>query len=375
MGEGWRWPTAFQGAQWAARSVNGLLILAGGISLFRTKRTEKGADASLANAMSRLLGVWALAPVVGFLCTAVPVYHHYLLTALPAWVLTASAAVGLWRRRFWGPVVAGLAVAVSLTQGAAVAVSIAENRDRLIPGGWGTPLWYPRAAVNAVKDGRPIYVHAWSDSTAFDGDAAGMSVLLWDYPHRIIDGRSALLLPPEGETAHLFFLAPDLPACEQALAEVHILERRELPRREGEPPYIALTVEGSRPQGFREVQPVALANGAQLRGWKVERLGRQLRVTTWWQIIGPVDGKRYHQFNHLYRPEDEVPFQGRDGPAASEAWQLGNMLITWATFEPEVPGPYWLQVGMYSYPDIVRVPLRGGEGKNPPTGIWLGPLD
>ncbi|MBC7254747.1 MAG: hypothetical protein H5T66_01410, partial [Chloroflexi bacterium] len=64
-----------------------------------------------------------------------------------------------------------------------------------------------------------------------------------------------------------------------------------------------------------------------------------------------------------------------DAPAASEARQVGNTLITWATFEPEVPGPYWAQVGMYSWPEIERVPLAGATGGNPPTGIWLGPFD
>lgn len=96
---------------------------------------------------------------------------------------------------------------------------------------------------------------------------------------------------------------------------------------------------------------------------------------TWWQIVGPIDGQRYHQFNHLYTAMEGVSSQGRDAPAASEAWQMGDILITWASFEPDVPGPYWVQVGMYSYPAIVRVPLVGAEGENPPTEIWLGPFD
>lgn len=374
LGEGWHWPTAFDWAQWAARAATGFLLIVGIVSAF-ARRPARASEPAMARVMANLLPAWALAPIVGFLYTAVPVYHHYLLTALPALVLVAASAARPWKGRAWGPCVAGLAVAISLIQGAAVGVSISENARRLIPGGWGTPLKFPRAAVAAARNGLPVYVHAWSDDVAFDGDAAEMSVLLWGYPHRILDGRSALLLPPSGQMAHLFCLAPDVPACEQALSDGHVLEKRELPRREGEPPYIMLTVVGGNPEGFRAMPPIALANGAQLQGWKAQRDGNRLQLITWWHIIGPVDGRRYHQFNHLYTMTDEVPFQVRDAPAASEAWQVGNTLITWATFEPEVPGPYWAQVGMYSWPEIERVPLAGATGGNPPTGIWLGPFD
>ncbi len=373
LGESWHWPTAMNWAQWAARAANGLLLAAGmALTLVKRPRPE---EPTTAHILANLLPAWALAPVVGFLYTAVPVYHHYLLTALPALVLLAASAARPWGERWRGPFVAALALAISLAQGAAVGVSISENAKRLIPGGWGTPLKFPRAAAAAVKDGSPVYIYAWSDDIAFDGDAAGMSVLFWGYPHRIIDGRSALLLPPEGETAHLFCLAPEVPACKEALSTGRVQAKRELPRREGEPPYLALTVAGGDPEGFRAVAPAALANGAQLRGWRVQREGNRLYLATWWRIVGPVDGKRYHQFNHLYAMMDEAPFQVRDGPAASEAWQVGNTLITWAVFEPEVPGPYWAQVGMYSYPAIERVPLAGATGENPPTGIWLGPFD
>ena len=53
---------------------------------------------------------------------------------------------------------------------------------------------------------------------------------------------------------------------------------------------------------------------------------------------------------------------------------MGDTLITWAEFEVAGPGPYWVDVGMYTYPQVERVPVLGREG-DPLAPIRLGPVE
>jgi hypothetical protein len=122
-----------------------------------------------------------------------------------------------------------------------------------------------------------------------------------------------------------------------------------------------------------------LGNGAQLCGWRVKVVNGRLHVTTCWKIAGPLIPGRYHQFNHL-RPAQRLepgaePLAVHDVPLSSHAWQQGDTLMTWADFDPPTEaGPFWVDVGMYTWPEIQRSPVLDRPG-DPSSPIRLGPFE
>ncbi len=374
LGEGWTWPQALARALTGASVVVGALIVVGLTALlWQALRRLRSPDASPRAVLAALVPVWAAAAPLVFLRHSTPAHHQYQLPALPALFLAAGAATGLARRPGWGPALTALALVASLAQTVPVAQGLGVVAARLTPGGIGTPLLWPQAAARTLTDGRPIVVHSHGDDPATGGDAAGFDVLLWGYPHRIADGRSVLLIP-EGP-AHLFFTFADLPAWSEAAACGLDGETQVLPRREGEPPYLALTVSGVDLENLQPAGPVALANGAELQGWRVRMVDGRLRVTTCWRIVGPLVPGDYHQFNHLRNTAGDQPVAVSDAPLSSQAWQVGDTLIAWADFDrPAASGPYWIDVGMYTWPDVQRTPVLGRPG-DPLSPIRLGLFD
>ena len=232
-------------------------------------------------------------------------------------------------------------------------------QERQVAGGLGTPLLYAQTAVNELREkGQPVVVETAGADPAFDGDAAVFDVLLWGSERRLVDGRVALLVPEKG--ANLLFSFDTLPAWEVA-ERLRIGVAGTLPRRQDEPPYATRRVAQGLEPGLTPVGPARLANGAMLIGWTVQtRADGGARLITAWRIDRRA-AAQYHQFNHLY-------VEGRPGPAAvhdfsaqSAAWQAGDLLITWADFEPVADKVLRWEVGMYAYPDIVRVPLEAGS--------------
>ena len=337
----------------------------------------------------------ALVPPLLFVRHTTPVYVQYQLTALPAFCLGVGALAGMgwwqvrppsasarlsWLRRAWGPAITLLALGVALVQATALGQGIQTMLQRATPGGLGTPLYYPRAAAQAlraeagVQDGAEIIVLAPGDDPAFIADAAIYEVLLWDTPHRIVDGRSVLLVPGEAEArAVLLAVFPDMAALDEARAAGLVATERPLPRRTSEPPYIAWRAAGT-PQSYQTVTPQALANGAVLMGWRIRRVGDMLRLSTWWQLTGPLTLGDYHQFNHLYSADGQTQLEVQDRPLSAHAWRAGDTLITWADFAlPTQQGALWFDVGMYAWPSLQRVAVQGAADPN--ASIRLGTVE
>lgn len=378
LGNDWTWErplsTAMGTASLAAALLTGIGLAALAWQAWRDGRHDRQDPRS---ALTSLTIAWAVSAPLVFLHHKTTPLLQYQLVALPALFLAAGSVAGLVRRRTWGLPLAAIALAIAVIQALPVARGLGVVAHRLTPGGIGTPLARPRAAARSLMDGRPIVVHAHGDAPEFFGDVAGFSVLLWDYPHRIVDGQSVLLVPDE--PAHLLATFADLPAWGEAGASELAGEVQTFPRREGEPPYVALTVEGTNPSGFRPVEPLTLANGAQLRGWRVRSADGRLRFTVWWRLVGPLVPDRYHQFNHLRSAQRLEPgtesLAVHDVPLSSHAWQVGDTLIAWADFDrPTEAGPFWMDVGMYTWPEVERSPVLGRPG-DPLAPIRLGPFE
>lgn len=269
-----------------------------------------------------------------------------------------------------------LLLAATLIQAASYSQALSAIAVRLTPGGLGTPLRYPREAARALQDGERVVVHVHGDQADVDGDAAAFCVLLWGYPAQIVDGRSALLIPVANadHPPHLLMTFVDLPAWGELAASGIAGREERFPRREGEPPFAAFTVQGVNTDLFQPVALQTLANGAQLLGWRARVLGDKWRISCLWRIVGPLVPGRYHQFNHLRISTDGDPLAIRDAPVSSAAWQVGDTLITWADFDrPAASGSFWLDVGMYSYPQMERSAVLGRPG-DPLAPIRLGPF-
>lgn len=379
LGDRWSWAQPFSLALNAASLLTAALVVLGVVALAYRARGEKGsARRTSSGVLLALVVPWALSAPLVFLRHAGPVYPQYQLTALPAAFLVGGAAARLSRRVWWGPTVAAMTLVVAATQASAMGYGLSVVARRLTPGGIGTPLIWPAAAARALQDGRPVVAHAHGDRPEFFGDVAGFSVLFWDYPHRIVDGRSVLLIPRQEEResgAHLMATFPDLPAWVEARASGLRGEVRSFPRREGEPPYLALTLAEADPAGFQPTHPLDLASGARLRGWRVRRVGDRMRFITWWEIAAPPGPGEYHQFNHLRSADLGEPLAIHDVPLSSQAWQVGDTLLAWADFDrPGDACPLWMDVGMYTWPEIERTAVLNRSG-DPLAPIRLGPFE
>ena len=389
----WVWPQPLDGLLRSAQIIVGALGSLGlGVLVWQTCRQRHLRTARLAT-----LGlVLALVPPLLLMRHATPAYLHYQLAALPALCLGAGALAGAgwwqvrqpgasaklsWLRRVWGPAIILLALGVALVQAVALGQAIQLVLQRSPPGGLGTPLYYPRAAVQALRaeadslGGAEIIVLAPGDDPAFLADAAIFEVLLWDTPHRIVDGRYSQLLVPGGVDSRAILLSvlPDLTALDESRAAGLVTDERSLPRRVGEPPYITWGVAGA-PQGYQTVAPQTLANGAVLMGWRVRRVGDMLRLSTWWQLIEPLTAGDYHQFNHLYSADGQKKLEGQDRPLSANDWRSGDTFITWVDFAlPKEPGTLWFDVGMYTWPSRERVLVHGVA--DPGAPIRLGPVE
>jgi len=367
LGWDWQWPPASAAIQTGARALTAALVAAGLLllarDLCRARRT-----ASTHIMLDRLIIPWAVAAPILFTRSSTPVYHQYLLTALPALALPGGRAAS-GSRRWQGPLVTALALAIALVQGGAVATSIHANASELHPGGMGTPLQYPRDMAHQMAASAPVYSHARNDDAAYDADAAAMSVLFWGRDLRLVNGETTLLLPPQEDLAQLLFLFPDSQALDVAHRFARIASETAFPRRSGEPAYTVLQVTGLNPEHLTPLDDQVLENGLALIGWSARRVGGTLHIITCWHVTEAHVPGRYHQFNHLHPAGADAPVAVQDAPLSSGAWAAGDSVLTWATFDVQTARSHYLDVGMYTFPELVRIPRKGGG-----DAIRLGPL-
>lgn len=316
---------------------------------------------------------WALGPPAFFLAHSTPLYPNYQLMALPAAFIAAGAAVRAVPGR-WPALAATAAVAVAGSQ----ALGLAGGFDRLAAGlpvshPFSRPLFLVREAAEAARNGRPVIVAAPGDAPEFDPDAAIFDVLLRDHPHRIVDGRSALVIP-DSEVRFLF-TSPDLPA----LQELEAAGLRQYGRTEfGRglwPPVVVLDVEPGPPTGFTAFGPVPLTGGIDYLGYRWRQVGNRWRLTSLWRVSEPQSPEILQQFHHLRAGDENGPVvTTRDVRTSSQVWQAGDLVIVWADFEGLTGrGPFWVDTGLYQYPSIRRLD-RLDMPANPQAPIRLGPF-
>jgi 4-amino-4-deoxy-L-arabinose transferase-like glycosyltransferase len=373
----WSWPVALNGLLVLGNVVLGLFLLLGvGGNILSVVSHRWGTTAEKETRMPearQILGtfllIWAVAAPLFFLRGKTFALIHYQLASLPALLLLMGAATAVIPWKGWPWLVCGLVVIVAGAQTMALAITLTTVDSRLVPGGMGTPLSYPQAAARTLQaTGKPVVVESFGDVPAYDGDAAVFKVLFWDYPARVVDGRSALLIP-DGP-ANLLFTYENLTAWE-VLTQIGLAgERIEFPRRENELPYVGYRLETVDVSTWLPAPAAQLANGAVLQGWQLLPTGDdRLRLITYWRIgENPVDG-HFQQFNHLYTLDSDGPQQVQDQYTSSRSWQLGDHLFTWANFDrPEAPIAYF-HIGMYTWPDLQRSRVSGQDDPLQPVQL------
>lgn len=375
------WARLLVGPEWGVdagtwlRAV-GLLVVASVVmgAITAIAAAGKGAGSSHGDMLALTL-VWAMAAPLLWLLLPLPPRVHYHLASLPAWFLLSGGSVAAWSRRWPGKakgvrtVAVILAMAVALIQGTAFVRGLEIARDRLTPHGISTPLEYARAAARFVAGDAPVIVVSPGDDPTVDGDAAMFDVLLWDVPHRIVDGRHVLLVPDR--PAWLLFSSSWLPALDilHATLPPDTYQEFHIPKREGEFPFVAVKLT-LVPRLSLGGAAIPLANGVEFLGYRWQPWDDHLRLTTFWRVRRTPPGDEYHQFNHIYTAGQEQPLQVADAAVSSRAWRAGDLLITWADFS-DLPQASGLRagVGMYAYPSLRRVPHEGkGDALEP---IWV----
>jgi hypothetical protein len=109
--------------------------------------------------------------------------------------------------------------------------------------------------------------------------------------------------------------------------------------------------------------------------------GRALGLTLYWQALEAV-AQDYTIFVHLLGPEGELAAQ-HDAPPfngvyPTSSWLAGDIFTEHVTLplpKDIQPGRYDLVVGMYSYPDIIRLPVAGDRPYAQHRLIWLQHVD
>lgn len=347
---------------------------------------RKGEDARPGRLLAEIVLVWLLLSPLFFVRHTTPVLPHYLLVALPGLALTSGASLTLLQRRWWPLLAGGAALAlaagwlgqIALTLDDAAAVRPPESALSSI-------LNEPRGALAALPLDLPVLFHGHGDDPAISGEAAVFNVLLWGRPDsRVINGETLLVLPPY--PAALMATVPPFQAWEELVAADLSEPSVEMPRRHPSNPFIAALYDGtSQPQGFTELEAVALTDGSALEGWRTRRVGDRLRLSTLWGVGAVPPDVTIQQFHHLYPLDAEAdaacqrgetpavddwaaltnqpPAFSSDVPVSANVWRSGDRLIVMADVFDLPPGAYALRTGHYTLPGVARIPRAdGGDG-------------
>ncbi len=296
-----------------------------------------------------------------FLRHSTPVLVHYQLIGLPAAAAAVGASTRLFTHRLWkfAVMLVVIGLAAVWTSQIAATLNIASLR-RIADSALATIQGESRGAVLSTPADRPLLFFTHGDDPSLNGEAAVFGALLWERPHRIIDGRYLLVLPPTPAT--LMATIRPFQAWEELEASGLALNVQEYPRREGALPYMAASYAGDEPEGFTSIEPVAFADGTTLIGWRARRMTDRWRVSTLWQAGDVPTAGTYQQFHHL-RPADAPegdPLLVSDVPLTLGAWRSGDRVIVMADFFDVPPGDYVIDVGHYTLPDVVRIPRADG---------------
>jgi len=258
-------------------------------------------------------------------------------------------------------------------------------------GGYGIPLKYTRAAAQeALRLASPseIVVLSAAVNPATDETPAVFEALLFGHPHRFADGRLALPVPDAPETVYLAGPvqdgASDLSPVLERLAGLGNVRPGPLVRLPDGWAYRLFYRSGPDREDVlagltRFPEALHFANGTAFLGYQMDQVvsvGSALEVwLAWWVASPPPAGVSYHFFVHLLDEEGRLRSQHDAAGFPTASWRAGDLVLSrFSVPVPEdlSPGRYAVWAGLYSYPDVVNVPVLDVAGNPAADRVALG---
>ena len=258
-------------------------------------------------------------------------------------------------------------------------------------GGYGIPLKYTRAAAQeALRLASPseIVVLSAAVNPATDETPAVFEALLFGHAHRFADGRLALPVPDAPETVYLAGPvqdgASDLSPVLERLAGLGNVRPGPLVRLPDGWAYRLFYRSGPDREDVlagltRFPEALRFANGTAFLGYQMDQtvsVGSALEVwLAWWVASPPPPGMSYHFFAHLLDEEGGLRSQHDGAGFPTASWRAGDLVLSrFSVPVPEdlSPGRYAVWAGLYSYPDVVNVPVLDVAGNPAADRVALG---
>lgn len=291
--------------------------------------------------------------------------------------LNVVALVPFWRlcRRYWGPRVALCATLLFATHPWAVISSRKIWEPNLIAF-FAIPWAITGELAFHERQPKALVAHL-----ALLSIAAVFGVLARRVPHRILDGGRLALFPGEPTT---LLLTPGADTALQACSKTGLLDLAEvIPNRRGEEPFRILRLDGGLAPELRSAaEPRHLAHGAEIVGYRMDGELKPRQAIDWW-IAWRVQSKaanpqnRYHIFNRLVDAAGTYVTHA-DGPTIpARSWVVGDLVVQHFRMKLPAqvsPGPLWMRVGMYTYPEMQNQPVLDANGQPAGEFVVLGPL-
>lgn len=285
-----------------------------------------------------------------------PINPQYLILVLPVSLLIIAGSINLIQHPVWRGFILVILIAQNANQ--LIALSNDLSLAGRTAGGIGTPLTYPRNAINALRNGSPIVVYAEGDDATTQGDPAIFETLLWQYPHRIVNGRHTVVIP--NIPSHAFLTYEAMPAL-PFLQNIGAINERFFVRRANEPLYVYewLNPDNINDRFITPITPITIANIA-LTGYSWVKKETQWRFITRWQVDSAPNDVSFHLFHHLRDNSTQNKLLAQeDVPMSSRSWQRGDVVYVWADFKPNAQldnaNELIMQLGIYRYPSLQRL--------------------
>lgn len=373
---------------WTYNLVGWLVLAAGGLLTFRMAKSWRSQNAfqSQAARIDLILLTWLIVPVAFNLRHGLSLYLHFFALVLPAAYLVVGRAVeaayhlaykagaGQTVLRTLSRVAAGGLLMLAAGQVAGLTLMGHFVSTNNTAGGFGTSLGQSlsiaRSAVARAQEiGAEVVVVGQGDSPVVDATPAIFDVLLRDEAsYRFVDARSAALFPAHSS---VILQAPDAGQAAQWYEPWPAV-----PLGGG---FLLRVLDGAWPkESFNTVaSPRLFQDGVEIQGyaWDPREGQGGAQISLLWQVLwrNPTDT------HFSMRLVDKAGIlQGQQDAAGypAETRRKGDRVVSRfdITLADTTSDSLWARVGMYSYPQVVYVPVLDTAGNPTSDAVQFGPL-
>lgn len=389
--------------------TNGVMAVILGIGLIYAGVQAFTAEAKDRRRLFSLLLLWFVIPTLLQLRPSSSTQRHYFVLHYPVQFMLISITIvdGLARIRSWvlsslpqflkiyRVLVVSLVFSVSVGSVWQLGITVLL-RDYMVnhptTGGYGIPLRYTRfAAQEAVSlaEGSEIIVISESTRPMITEPPTVFDALLFGQPHRFVDGRGALPFPSSDRVVYLVCLFQEhawVPPLVGTLATLEsVTPGPEIRLPDGRAFKTYLRIASNTEDVTMDLSPllggIPFSNNVVFAGYKTSgafQPGEYLEVwLAWWLHGPPPAGVDYHftiQLNQAVDGGLKVISQDDQVAFPADTWRGGDMILSY--FLLPIPlhlssGSFVLRAGMYSYPDIMPVPVINAAGLAVDDGVEL----